>query len=330
MRSATLLFVLMLAAAACAPTERPAGPRTAEPVFTDTALIAGDGTALPLKTWLPADGAPRAVVVALHGFNDYSNFFAGPGAFLAERGIAAYAFDQRGFGAAPDRGYWPGTESLVDDAKAAVTAARARHPSLPVYLLGESMGGAVVLTAVADGGPPGVDGIVLVAPAVWGRQTMPWFQTAALEVAAYTVPWLTLSGRGLGVRPSDNLEMLRAFSQDPLVIKETRMDAVYGLVGLMDAALEAVARLRVPTLILYGERDELVPNDAFDALLAELPRDAAPPVRVLRYAEGYHMLLRDLQAATVLADLAAWVTDPAAPPPSRAAADEGDGERLPL
>ncbi|MEJ0071171.1 MAG: hypothetical protein WDO24_23260 [Pseudomonadota bacterium] len=42
-------------------------------------LIAADGTALPMRQWLPA-GQPHAVVLALHGFNDYSNAFAAPGA----------------------------------------------------------------------------------------------------------------------------------------------------------------------------------------------------------------------------------------------------------
>ena len=51
----------------------------------------------------------RAVILALHGFNDYSNAFEGPGEVWAGHGIATYAYDQRGFGAAPERGLWPGT-----------------------------------------------------------------------------------------------------------------------------------------------------------------------------------------------------------------------------
>ena len=76
--------------------------------------MAADGAELPLRSWLPQAGPPDAVLVALHGFNDYSNFFDGPGRWLAGRGIASYAYDQRGFGGAPHRGLWAGTEALAE------------------------------------------------------------------------------------------------------------------------------------------------------------------------------------------------------------------------
>ena len=67
------------------------------PTLAGDAFVAADGARLPVRSWLPKDKA-RAVIVAAHGFNDYSAFFASPGPWFADRGIAAYAFDQRGFG----------------------------------------------------------------------------------------------------------------------------------------------------------------------------------------------------------------------------------------
>ena len=248
------------------------------------------------------------MIIALHGFNDYSNFFDAPGAWLATRGIASYAYDQRGFGAAPGRGYWPGTTALIDDLGTLNALVRARHPGVPVYVLGESMGGAVALVA-ASGERSGlnVDGVILSAPAVWGRATMPWYQTGALWISAHTVPGVTLSGRGLKIVASDNIEMLRALGRDPLVIKETRIDAIYGLTELMDAALEASARLVLPALILYGEKDEIIPREPTERMLASLPEAGKDRRKVVYYENGYHMLLRDLQAETVWSDIAAWI-----------------------
>ena len=279
-------------------------------------FLARDGARLPLKSWLPdgvrpttrATARPTAVIIALHGFNDYSNFFDAPGAWLATRGIASYAYDQRGFGAAPGRGYWPGTTALIDDLGTLNALVRARHPGVPVYVLGESMGGAVALVA-ASGERSGlnVDGVILSAPAVWGRATMPWYQTGALWISAHTVPGVTLSGRGLKIVASDNIEMLRALGRDPLVIKETRIDAIYGLTELMDAALEASARLVLPALILYGEKDEIIPREPTERMLASLPEAGKDRRKVVYYENGYHMLLRDLQAETVWSDIAAWI-----------------------
>jgi acylglycerol lipase len=77
------------------------------PRFTDSAFIAADGARLPLRHWLP-DGPVKAVILALHGFGDYSHGFSMPATRWAARGIATFAYDQRGFGGAPGRGLWAG------------------------------------------------------------------------------------------------------------------------------------------------------------------------------------------------------------------------------
>ena len=306
---------LALTLAACAPKVEPAGPRIAEPRLEDDRIVAADGAMLPLRRWLPA-GRPRAAVLALHGFNDYSNAFAGPAERLARRGIATYAYDQRGFGAAPGRGIWAGAATLVEDARTAAALVRRAHPGIPVHMLGSSMGGAVALLATTQEGEAVVDGAVLAGPAVRGRRHIGAAARAALWLLARTAPWLRLSGDGIPVTPSDNTAMLRALGRDPLVIRWTRVDALHGLLDLMDAALEAGGRLKLPTLVLVGARDELVTSGAMDDLLDRLPRRG--PVRAATYPAGHHMLLRDLGAARVIDDIAAWIDDRAAPLPSGA------------
>ena len=98
------------------------------------------------------------------------------------------------------------------------------------------MGGAVIMAALTSNNPPMAEGAILVAPAVWGRVTMPFYQRWLLGLAARTLPWLKLSGKGLGIQASDNIEMLRTLGRDPLVIKETRIDTLWGLVNLMDTS----------------------------------------------------------------------------------------------
>lgn len=294
----------MLVLGACAPRLQPPGPGPRVPALTDNRLITRDGTELPLTVWQP-DGPVKAAIVALHGFNDYRNAFAPVGPILARHGIATYAYDQRGFGASPHRGIWPGDDRLVDDFLDAVGLVRARHPGVPIHGLGESMGGAVIMAALTGPTPPKIDGAILAAPAVWGRRTMPAIQVALLEVAAHVMPAIAGRNEGLVYRASDNVEMLRGLGRDALVIKETRIDAIYGLVGLMDRALDAAPRLTAPTLILYGSRDDIIRSGPTCMMLRALPMGA--PWRLALYPRGYHMLLRDLQADAVLADAAAWI-----------------------
>ncbi len=272
-----------------------------------------DGYRLPLWRWGNAD-RPRGLVLALHGFNDYGSAFAGLGDYLSAQGLLIYAVDQRGFGTSAQRGRWPGEGRLVADLLALVDLLRERHPGLPITLVGESMGGAVLLAATPK--LQDVQGLVLIAPAVWSRDTMPAYQRVLLAAAARAAPGLELTGRGLGIRPTDNDPFWRAYSADPLVIKATRVDALWGVANLMDQAARTLPGPTPTILLLYGEHDHIIPKGAFCAWLARLPRDP-PRVRLVVYRKGWHMLTRDRQGAWVLADIAAWIRDPSAPLPSR-------------
>ena len=305
----TLLFVVLGACAS--PVIHPSGHESAMPSLSNDHFIAHDGISIPLRSWIPAGQEPAAIIIAVHGFNDYSHFFAEPGAFLASRNITTFAFDQRGFGATPAPGIWPGVPSLIKDLETLTALLRARHPGIPLYLFGESMGGAVVMVTIKQardtGTPLGIDGAILSAPAVWGRETMPWYQNAALWLSAHTMPKAKLTGQGLKIMASDNIEMLRALGRDPLVIKKTRVDAIYGLTNLMDAALEAARSLDLPSLILYGEKDEIIPRAPTELMLSRMPEASVASRKVILYANGYHMLTRDLQRQTVWRDIAGWI-----------------------
>lgn len=313
--------LLVLLAGCASPRLQTPGDAPQTPRLAADRVEMADGVPLPLSTWLPA-GKPRAVLLALHGFNDYRVSFDGLGRYLADRGTVVYAYDQRGFGASGQRGLWPGGDVLADDARTVAGLLRQRHPNVPFYVLGESMGGAVLLRALARHPASWLDGALLMAPAVWGRSHMPWYQKGALWLLAHSWPSLELSGRGLGYRPSDNPEALRRLRNDPLVIKATRVDTIWGLADLMDSTgLNAQDLDRAPrSLILYGERDEIIPREPTCAWLAGLPDGGS--WRLAVYPEGWHLLTRDLHGGVVQADIAAWLVDPGGLLPSGLDGDE--------
>lgn len=302
--------------AGCTPTVRPAGSAIGAPIVAPSAVVMADGARLPYAAWLPAS-PPQAVVLALHGFGDYSrNAFDLSAALFTAAGVALYAYDQRGFGAAPHPGIWAGTDTLVADLAAVVGMLRERHPGTPLYLLGESMGAAVILTAGVRAGFPPVDGAILVAPGVRGRASMSGFSRGVLEVASRAIPLVGFQGGAPGYVASNNAAALERFGRDPLTLKVFRVDLVYGVVGLMDAALAAAPHFGPPLLVLSGGRDMIVPQAAIRRLVAALPRCRGR--KVAFYPEGYHLLLRDAERATVVADVLAWMADRRAPLPSGA------------
>ena len=188
------------------PPPPPVVPAT--PVLTGEAMIADDGTPIPLHSW-PAESPLQAVIVAAHGMNDYGLAFDRPARLWAQAGIATYAIDQRGFGRAMERGRWYGGERMADDIVTLSRLARERHPGEPLHLLGESMGGAVVVLAAARAERGLLSGIVLSAPAVWGTGFRAAVTLDAAMILGSLVPDMT-------VPP---LRVANPSTDDPMVLR---------------------------------------------------------------------------------------------------------------
>ena len=315
-----LLLTVVVAGCTALPRYNVALPALPQAVLQSSdSFTMPDGAVLPARAWLPPaapPAAPRAVILALHGFNDSRDAWAIPAPAFAQAGIAVYAPDQRGFAAAPGRGTWPGATTLANDAATMLAQLRARYPGTPLYAMGESMGGAVLMTLEARPDAPNLDGWILLSPAVWGRQQMGPGISASLWLVSNLLPGLSLTGAEvpLKVRASDNNEALLALVRNPLTIRRTRIDALRGLTDLMDDAQEAAPHLHGPTLILYGAQDTLVPEDATAHAWSRLPNRT----RTAYYPQGYHLLLRDLNRTAPTNDVISWINNPNAFLPSGA------------
>ncbi len=325
-RAATIMRRLMAAVTAaaalagCAPTlqtvGRP-GAAFAGPRLEAHAFVSFDGARLGLTRWEAADGHPWAVIVGVHGMNDYANAFHLAARWWAEQGIATLAYDQRGFGRSPGRGIWAPDELRSEDLRTLVQLARAAHPGAVVAVVGESLGGAVAIDAFASERPPAADRLVLLAPAVWGWSRQPLAYRAALWLAARVAPGGGVTPPGWLVRnvaATDNRAEAFEMSYDPLMSYGVRFDALYALVSTMEVAWRRIGEVRAPLLFLYGARDQVIPRQAANSAAARLK----PDDRTACYLAGHHLLLRDLQALNVWRDVAAYLRDPGAPLPSGA------------
>ncbi len=301
-----MLLAILITLTGCSPNSVSSTPE--EPLSVSLSkdfFTTADNTILPLRVWLPHNRID-AVIIAVHGFNDYSNFIRDSANFLTNHNLAIYSYDQRGFGKSSTRGKWSGVDILASDLITLVKLIKQKYPLLPVYILGHSMGGAVTVVALTREDSPRVAGAVLLAPAVWARSEMPFYQRLPLWLAAHTVPWLKVTGESLDITASDNIEMLRELGRDPLVIKETRIDAIYGLSNLMDEAYRGAEYMDNDVLLLYGKKDEIIPQKPVMNFLKRLSIERKGRKFIL-YENGYHMLLRDLQAKIVRTDIVEWI-----------------------
>ncbi|HEX7389615.1 MAG TPA: alpha/beta fold hydrolase [Acidiphilium sp.] len=314
-----LLPVLwLLALAGCARPFHTPVSTAGHPIVTSGQFRLADGTALPWRDWLP-ERAPRAVVLALHGFNDSRDAWAMAAPTLTRAGIAVFAPDLPGFGATPGRGFWPGTARMVGAARQMAAILHRRYPGIPLTVMGESMGGAAALLLGAQG-DTAVASYVLVSPAVWGGRAMAAPLRFAAALSGAVVPGMRLTGQRMKVLASDNRHALTLLFEDPLTIHATRLGTVAGLVRMMGRAQDACSRFAPKhALILYGGHDQLIPKPAMAECWRALPPD--PGVRLAFYPPDYHLMLLDHERATPTGDIAAFILHPDAPLPSAAGTD---------
>jgi alpha-beta hydrolase superfamily lysophospholipase len=255
----------------------------------------------------------RHIVLGVHGFNDYSKAFESLAQHLrAELGATVYAYDQRGFGANLEPGIWPGTDALLADLRHISAQLRMQHPGLPLTVVGESMGGALVWVAASEAPGLVADQVVLKAPAVWGANSMPWYQKWSLQFLNAVAPDMTFTGRGvqsLGITPTNDPEVSRDLSRDPLFIKATRVSSLAGVTSLMGRAQGLSDGPAQRSLVLYGLRDRIIPPAPVCDWLTHLNTSGAArnTLDFAIYPEGWHLLTRQLQTHQVLLDLAQWM-----------------------
>ena len=329
-RSAILAMLALLLLPACAPVIQQAGRPDAGfsgPRLEDHDFVAADGAHIAMTTWLPraSDGSARepwAVVVGVHGMNDYSNAFHLAAPYWAADGVATYAYDQRGFGRSPGRGVWGGDALMTEDLRTLTALVRQRYPRAVIAVAGVSLGGAVTIEAFASDRPPVADRVVLLAPAVWGWSSQPVPYKTALWLTAHVAPTAVIEPPRfvtLNISPTDNNDELRRMGRDPQMLWGARTDALYGLVNTMQHAWAQVGRIKAPVLYLAGAHDEIIPKTP----MRQAAHRLKPSDRSGLYPNGWHLLLVDRQARTVWRDVESFLRDPTDPLPSGVSAIPG-------
>src|SRR3954469_23383998 len=276
----------------------PASVRHLEGRFTGSA-----GARLFYQAWVPDPGRPRAVLVNLHGLGDHSNLYPNLASRVPAAGIPLYAYDMRGNGRSPgQRAYLRGWHEYRDDLHAFLLKVTEWQPGTPLFLLGNSLGGLVVLEYAlhhADG----LAGVIAAAPPL-GRLGVPPILMALGRFFSRVVPRFSLR---VGMD-------LTGLARDPAVVQAVLEDPLFhrrGTARLSTEVTSAIARVQsqaetfsVPLLILHGSADRMVPPDGSREFFSRLRQ---PDREFREYPGAYHRLFEDLDAEAGLPDVARWL-----------------------
>jgi len=270
------------------PSEAEAAPGSTEP--------GADGTPLYLRHWAP-DGKPWATVLIVHGIAEHSGRYERTGRLLAEAGLDVHAFDLRGHGLSGGRRVYVRTwDDFLDDLACRLVAVR--EPGRPVVLFGHSMGALISLTyACSD--RPAPDLLVLSAPPLDAR--VPGWQRALAPVLSRLAPTLVLANPITGEQLSRDPAVGTACFADPLVQPRSTTRLGAELFTAMNRGRAQLHRLHVPTLVIHGGDDTLVPTQVSEPLAAipGVERRVLPGLR--------HETLNDPEGPHVVAAIVEWL-----------------------
>ena len=269
-----------------------------------------DGLALRTHHW-STSGAPKAHLLLVHGIAEHAARHTHVAARLATAGIETHAYDLRGFGGSGGpRAYVERWSRYHDDLEDRLAAVRAAAGDLPVVLYGHSMGGLIALGYVlAEPARPQPDLLVLSAPAI--AATIAQWKRVLAAVLGRALPRFAIANglpRG-GLSHDPAVEI--AYRADPLNTHTTT--ARLGLEFLREQRrvgrrLAGLDRLPVPTYVLHGSDDPIVPL-AFSG-----PLDGLKNTTRRVYAGLRHEMHNEPEGPAVIADTIAWITSSLAAP----------------
>jgi acylglycerol lipase len=302
----------LLAVASCAKTPfLPVRLDPSPPAGSTTEIVtAPDGAELFARHWAPADSAPKALVVIMHGLKDHSARYADFATHLAAAGYSVYAFDLRGHGRSAGKRVAPEAWwSYVDDLDRFLSTLETREPGRPIFVFGHSMGGAIAAGAAIQHTPT-IAGLVLSGAAL--ALDAPPLLLAATRMSGVVTPGfaaLRLPNGDFSSAPGAKAAM----DADPLVSQPAApARTAAGLVDGISAIWEGAHALTMPVLALHGTKDKLNAPAGSRLFVERIPSTD----KTLRIYDGYyHDLLHEPGGDAVEADVIAWIDAHAGGPP---------------
>lgn len=284
------------------------GPAAGERAATAVAPAEGtvpmvDGTLLRTLHW-PAVGETWAVALIVHGLGEHGGRYGNVADALTRDGIDVHAYDQRGFGgSAGRRAHVDRWDQVHDDLEERVAALRTAHRGLPLILYGHSLGGMIVLGyMLADPPRPLPDLLVLTSPAIAAE--VPAWQRVVAATLDGIVPRMRFPNGAIRDGLSHDPAIREAYLRDPLCLTRSTVHfghEVFAEQKRLQAAIAAIDRMPVPTYLVHGSDDPIVPARASEPL-------ASKGNVTRRVYEGMrHETHHEYGFAQVTADTVAWL-----------------------
>jgi alpha-beta hydrolase superfamily lysophospholipase len=273
-------------------------------IYKESKYIGFDGTRMFMALWRPDDDKPRALLIALHGVGGHAGEMKNIGEFLADKGLAVFAPDQRGFGHySGTKGHVMSFDEYVEDIQNLVMQVKDSYLNKITYLFGSSLGGVNAIRYILKY-PRTVDGLLLQSPAVSHKMEMGVAKRfagnilSALNVKRYVESGISYS------EASRDPENVKRLENDPL--RFPMVTPRFGMEAFKASreAFQSASRIVMPVLLQQAGDDNLVVPEKSKEFFDHL--SSADKTWFL-YEGLYHRLHEEPEREQVLGDLYNWL-----------------------
>jgi acylglycerol lipase len=275
---------------------------------TTQPATAADGTKLLVRRWAPP-GPAWATVLLVHGIAEHSGRYELVGNRFSAAGLDVQAYDQRGFGAsAGTRAYVDRWDQQLNDLGERLRIVRSDAAGRPVVLYGHSLGGLIALGYVlTDRAKPDI--LVLSAPAI-AANVPDWKRTVA-RILSRLAPRTPIPNAFDGALLSRDRDVAERYLTDPLNAHATTARFGAEVLAEQTRVQANLARLALPTLVIPGADDALVPPSASAPLgeLTGVTRREYPGIR--------HELHNEPEGPSIIDDVVGWIREQVLPEASQ-------------
>jgi alpha-beta hydrolase superfamily lysophospholipase len=261
-----------------------------------------DGCELFFQTW--TQSSPKAVILGIHGLGEHVDSYKLLALGLQDSGYQLIMSDLRGHGRSSGKRGVGTIDEFILDIKLFFGVMKERFPGLPIFLLGHSMGGLVLLKLLIRHGSLGALGAVFSSPLMGVTVEIPAIKRKSATVLAALTPNITLYNEIPLTNLSHNKEHIAGMEIDHMRHNRISPKLFVEMLNSMDYVVKCADKIQLPVLFQLAGDDKVVSRSKSEALYEKL---TAPDKEMFIYNQFYHEIYNESGREKPISDMKKWL-----------------------
>jgi len=271
-------------------------------IHTENQFVSDDGLKLYRQSWQDAD-ASKAVLAIVHGFGEHSGRYMNVVNYMVPIGIEICSYDHRGHGRSEGkRGHILNWSEFRSDLKRFLQLIRSEKTGKPLFIMGHSMGGLILLNYLMYE-KEDVRAVIASSPLLAQPAISPLLVTIS-RILSRISPGFSIDTNLNAEHISRDSNVVKEYLEDTLV--HSKASARFGteLTAAIEWTQSHASEFTLPLMVIHGTADGLVPVEGSQEFY---DRVALPDKELHLYEDGYHESHNDIHKETVLKDYENWI-----------------------